>query len=67
MMSKAKVAVCPACGFPLKIERFVDAWNPDAKTPEPREINRDLYCARCDTRWTACKGPSRLVEQPRIT
>lgn len=45
---------CPECGSPLELREFVDTWDKDDK---PMDINKDLYCPKCDIRWHGEPGP----------
>jgi len=50
-VSKAqRTGACPACGSTLETVKFTDAFNVDGSV-DPSEINEDLYCPKCDSRW----------------
>jgi ribosomal protein L37AE/L43A len=49
---------CPKCGSKLEKRKFVDCWDADG-TPE---WNEDLYCAKCDIRWSEESGPHYFLE-----
>jgi hypothetical protein len=47
-------AFCPnGCGTKLVKRKFVDVFNVDTKEPEERDIEENLYCPHCKTRWIA--------------
>lgn len=55
--------LCPQCGGFLEIRKFVDSddrYKDGATLHYARwklNVNKDLYCPKCDLRWTAEKGP----------
>jgi len=53
-------ARCPNCGGILETREFVDCWN--TQTGEPTDVNKDLYCPKCDLRWAPEEGPHNFKE-----
>ena len=50
---------CIACGGPLEVRKFVDAWDAE---DNPTDIFEDPYCSKCDIRWMAQVGPHDFFE-----
>ena len=58
--AKPLMPFCIHCGGPLKKRKFVDSW--DTKTGEAEDVNEDLYCPKCDIRWSPESGPHQFLE-----
>jgi len=54
---------CPNCDVPLELRKFVDSYGPN---DEPGDINKDLYCPKCDIRWQQEPGPHDFWVEKRV-
>jgi len=50
---------CPNCDTSLELRLFIDARHVD---DTPSDVNEDLYCPKCDIRWSQELGPHNFYE-----